>query len=331
MKWRIWLVFLTLPLFSSELEDRISALEAQMSEVGTKTPEGGYGARLTTESFQRGWVSICFSGEALYWNTKLGGNEYVYDLARKYIGLSSEKKEELEEQNFDWDWGYRGGVALGLNFIGWDLVGNYTHFKTQDIQSCPKDLFLYFNDSASLEDTHSFYKIVYDSVDVELKRSSFLSRFFGMGTSLGMKIIWIDQAQEVSSTSYHLKDHCFFHGLGPRLGGHLKWHLLYGISLLGNVSGSILYGDYDVKHTGSSINIEGQTQLFAANLGFFMGMGWDYYGKKCHVALGLGYEGEYCWRQNRVVEVKSAPRLQIVRYADDLTFYGITCKARIEF
>ena len=331
MRWSVWLVLFTFPLFSAELEERVSVLEAQMGEVGEETPEGTFGASFAPETFERGWIGIFFSGNVLYWHAKVGGSEYAYSLARNSLGFPLEGEEK--SQNFGWDWGYRLGLGVHLPVVGWDIVGNYTHYKVEDRESPGGDLFINLigGDFPPSEHVKSYCKIDYDVVDLELRSSSFLSRFFGIETFLGVRNAWIDQVQAVHFSNYHVKDRCCFNGIGPRAGGSLKWHLLYGASFLAEVTGALLYGNFEVKHSENQIDIKGNSHILAANLNFFFGLGWDIYEKWYHFGIALGYEAEYYWRQNRMIKVEGTPRMQIIRSVDDLTFYGATLKALIEF
>jgi hypothetical protein len=333
VQWKVGLIIFTLSLslFSGELEERLSSLEDQMKEVGGKTPEGTFGASFASETFERGWVGIGFSGSVLYWHAKVGGSEYAYSLARSSLGFPLDGEEK--NQNFGWDWGYRLGLGMHLPIVRWDIVGNYTHFGAVDKISHGKDLFVNLKGSHFLPSDHvkSHYKIDYDAVDIALHFSSFLSRFFGMETFWGARNTWIDQKQAAHYSNDHVKDHCDFHGIGPRVGGSLKWHLLYGASFFADVAGSLLYGNFEVKHSENQIKLKGSSHLFSANLNFLFGLGWDIYENWYHFGISIGYEAEYYWRQNRMIEVEGMPRLQIFRSVDDLTFYGITLRALIEF
>ena len=107
-------IFCILPLFAEQMEKRVGDLEHQMGEVGTKTPDGAYGAQLANATFERGWVGLDLFGGPLCWHAKVGGTEYVYSLASG--------KEKMESQSFDWDFGYRLGVGVFLPIV---KLGNF--------------------------------------------------------------------------------------------------------------------------------------------------------------------------------------------------------------
>ncbi|QVL57727.1 MAG: hypothetical protein KFB93_01230 [Simkaniaceae bacterium] len=323
-------------LYGGDLEERVASLEEEMEQVGTKTEGGGFGASFASGKFEKGWIGIQFFGGALYWHAKVGGTEYVYDLATGGSG-------KVETQSFDWDWGYRVGAGIRLPIVKWEVIGTYTHFGTQDNEGrgiIPPSLLVSLKGGVipSIYEARSDYKIDYDNIELTLHQSSFLSRLLGFGTMVGVKRAWIDQKQGVtyrSREAIRVKDRCRFVGTGPNLGLNMNWHLLYGISLVGDASGSLLFGEFEVKHSENEIALKGSSYLFTPTLRFLFGLNWDYPMRSTQFSLSLGYEAEYFWRQNQSVEIEnrgaSGFRIQLMRYAEDLTFYGATLRAGIEF
>lgn len=327
---------ITFSLFGNNLEERVSALEEEMGQVGTQTEGGNFGARFTTGEFEKGWVGFQFFGNALYWHAKVGGTEYVYELA-------TGKKGKVETQRFDWDWGYQVGAGVLLPIVRWEIIGTYTHFGTQDHEGrgmIPPSLLISLKGGMipSAQEARSDYKIDYDNIELNLHQSSFLSRLLGLGTSIGVKKTWIDQKQGVTylgAIDTRVKDRCRFVGVGPMIGFNMKWHLLYGISLIADTKGSLLFGNFEVKHSENEMALKGDSYLFTPTLHFLLGLHWDFPMKWTQFNLSLGYEAEYFWRQNQSVEIENTAsnhfRIQLIRYAEDLTFYGGTLRAGIEF
>jgi len=323
-------------LFAYDLEERVAALEEEMGQVSTQTEGGKFGASFTSGEFEKGWVGFQLFGSALYWHAKVAGTEYVYDLA-------TGKKGKVETQRFDWDWGYRIGAGVRLPIVKWEVIGTYTHFGTQDHEGrgvVPPSLLISLKGGViySTQDVRSEYKIDYDNVELNLHQSSFFSRLLGLGTSIGVKKTWIDQKQGVlyrADIDTKVKDQCRFVGVGPMIGLNMKWHLLYGVSFIADTKGSLLFGNFEVKHSENEIALKGDTHLFTPTLHFLLGLQWDFPMKWMQFSLSLGYEAEYFWRQNQSVEIENNVsnhfRVQLIRYAEDLTFYGGTLRAGIEF
>lgn len=343
MKRSFWFVFLVFPLFAQEMEERITALEAQMEQIGEQTASSGYGARFASDSFSRGAVGIDVFGELLYWNSNVGGTDYVYKLVNQARG--GEKGGE-ERQSFDWGVGYRLGAGIHIPLVSWEVVGTYTHYGSQDRSgrgTAPPSLLINLKGiNPSSQKVTSSYKIDYDDAVLELKRTSFLSRLLGLGTTVGVKQSWIDQVQAVTYESgqqnfLKVKDRCRFSGIGPRIGIKAKWHLLFKVSLLADVAAALQYGEFEVKHTENQVDLKGNAQIFSPSVDFFIGLQWDCPKDWFQFSLRLGYEAEYFWRFNQSIEIENqigtgnAVRLQLIRYADDLTFYGMTFRAALEF
>lgn len=321
---------------ANDLEERILTLEQEMKQVGTTNEEGSFGASFASGEFEKGWVGLQFFGAPLYWHAKVGGTEYVYELATR-------GKKTIETQSFDWDWGYRIGASIRLPIVKWEIVGNYTHYGTQDKEGrgvVPPSLLVSLK--GGVVPTHfkatSDYKIDYDNVTLSIEQSSFFSRLLGFATEMGIRKTWIDQKQGVTyegNERIRIKDKCHFEGIGPFIGLKLKWYLLSDISFVSNADVSLLYGNFEVKHYENLIHLCGNTHFFTPTLHFFIGINWDFPMKWSQLSFCFGYEAEYFWRQNQSIEIENSSgggfRVQLIRYAEDLTFYGVTMRFGIEF
>ncbi|MCP5505559.1 MAG: hypothetical protein H7A38_01580 [Chlamydiales bacterium] len=336
MRYLFFSIFIISHLFGNGLEDRISILEQEIKQVGTTNEAGTFGASLQSDTFEKGWIGLQLHGAPLYWHAKVGGTEYVYE-------LTTGSKGKVETQSFDWDWGYRLEAFLRLPIVKWEIEGTYTHFGTQDKEGrgiVPPSLLVSLK--GGVVPPHLFaisdYKIDYDNVALSVEQSSFLSRLLGFSTEMGLRKAWIDQNQGVTyegNEKVRIKDHCRFLGIGPFLGLKLRWYILSNVSLISSAEASLLYGNFEVKHHENQIELYGNRHLFSPALHFFAGLNWDFPMNWAQLSCSLGYEVEYFWRQNQSVEIENNTsggfRVQLIRYADDLTFYGLTMKIGIEF
>lgn len=344
---KLWtLLLLPYAIFSASLEERVSMLEQEMGQVSTETANQTFGANFVPTNFQKGWIGLFIQGDILYWHPKVGGTEYAYKLIGNALKLP--QSSDTDDHSFNWGWGAR--AALGITFpgIGWEFVGTGTWYSTSqtDTQTAGLPTILINLKGAFLAPSskaRSCYDLSYDEFLVELRRTYSISRFLSTYTSIGAKRNWVDQDQRLHYTVapnqiYKVKDLCDFEGTGARLAFGTQWHLIYGLSFLMNGGGSLLYGKYEVKHTEiltpmSSIHLHGNTHLFSPQVDFSLGLGWDLYTKGYHFGISLNYEALYLWRQNQALQLDDTVqnRLQVVRYADDITFYGVTFKAKLEF
>jgi len=344
---KLWVFFL-LPafLFSSDLEERVSLLEKEMGQVSTETANQTFGANFSPGNFQKGWIGLFLTGEVLYWHPKVGGTEYLYRFLQD--GTTLIQQGDAEDHTFNWGWGARAGIGLTFPGLGWELICTGTWYSTDQTNTkearpptiliSQKGAFFTLSDQA-----RSSYDLSYDEVLLELKKPYFLSRFLSTYTSIGAKRSWVDQEQRLKyqiqpSQLYQVKDICCFEGTGPRIGLGTQWHLFYGLNFIAEIGASLLYGKYDVKHKEvlppiSEINLKGNTHLFSPQVDFSLGLGWDLYTSGYHFGVSLSYEALYLWRQNEALMLEDAEmlHLKVARYADDITFYGVTLKVKIEF
>ena len=335
VKWIVSLLCFLNGLFATSAEIRLQALERKLEEMRSQNGSSRDGMKLQKRTFERGWVGAELFAGPIYYRATVGGTEYIYRLARG--------KEKVSSKDFDGDFGFRVGIGAFLPIVKWEVLGTYTHFGIQDTEGkgeIPPSLLVNLKGGYYVfsEKVKSTYRIDYDGVDLSLKRSSFIGSVFGLGSSLGAKKVWIHQDQRVSYTSREnarvwVKDRCCFEGIGPLLGMNLKLNFFWNLSVLGDVKFALLYSDFQVKHTESPIEMQGEAHLFSPNLSFSFGINKAFPFGAAQGFLTLLYEADYFFRQNQMVSVGSLKKgsIKIVRSAEDLTFYGIATRIGIEF
>lgn len=352
-----------------DMDSRVSQLEDQMQQVRTETAMGTYGAQTATarpDVDGRGWF---LSFDILYWHAKVGGTEFAYSDNSPAATLPI--KGRTKDVDFDWDWGFRVGAGYNFAHDGWDAYLHYTWFDTNGSDSTRAGLnssvvptkgssqivattdntgnqFL-FCDSAK-----SQYDFDYQALDLELGRAYFISGKLSFRPHWGLKTAWIDQEQVTRYTggspvddalglgvsTVHIKDDCDFWGLGPRVGVESKWHLGYGFSIFGNVSGALLFGHFDVNHKerwtateDNRINLTANRHAFSPTAQLQLGLRYDKYlhDNRQHFGIGLGFESQYWWRQNQMLKIDDAAVLKYERYSDDVSMHGLTIDIRFDF
>ena len=344
--------FLFIPcLFSSELEERVKALE---SEIKFLTKERRYNAKTSHVSSDKEWIGVSFTGDFLYWHTKIGGTEVAYQFVMNSIGIKEEEKEQKEKLEFAWDFGFRASLSLNFPKVAWDLLAKGTYYHTQDVQNENKKFqapLLQLKGDLLTADkkTTNQTKILYENLNIESGNHYAVGRFLDIRTLVGVKWATINQSEVVKYTfskdsiAFNVKDNCDFLGVGPRIGIGTKWNLFGGINFSLDLSSSILYAGIDANHTEQmprdshfhDIDIESKAHLFCPTAELFLGLAWNLDNESTHFVLSLGYEAEYFWRENQSLRVEDKAsdrnRLQIVPVAENITFYGATLKVRLAF
>ena len=157
---------------------------------------------------------------------------------------------------------------------------------------------------------------------------------------------------------YHsLKDTSDMFGIGPKIGTDMRWYIGDGFHLAADISASLLYTSADVKYknrtvilpdgsdqTVVNVSLKGDKHLFCPQVAFFGGLMWGTHlhlkNKDQYLEIGAGYETEYFWRINQTLNYSDSypqmtatgpVRINYKRTSEDVSFYGLTFKARLDF
>ncbi len=217
----------------------------------------------------------------------------------------------------------------------------------------------------------------YNILDLELGRHYFITKAFSVRPLFGVRggfinqdynvhytqttIFFINELSEMPTafeTPASMDADNNFHGIGPRLGLDLQWHINCHWSIAGKLSGSLLYGPFRTHQLYTSVltlisSGDNPTYIythkrnynrFAPNLEAALGFQWDRdFQRINHLSLGLFYDISEWFRQNHLVRnlpwinedlvpgglgVLSDP---YVKEHGNLGLHGLTIKARVDF
>jgi hypothetical protein len=366
---RIALVLLTsLFAYGSQMEQRLTTLEKQMMEVGTENVYGTFGAQFALPAYIDGFG--CFlSMEPIFWFAKVGGTEYAYS------GLSSSSnlpiQGKVDENTFDWDFGFKVSVGYVLVDDGYDVSLNYTWFDTSDSEASAKDQpsALYFLKSPLLftmgQAAKSNYSIGYNELDAVMGRNYFVSGRLSFHPKIGLQGVWIDQRQKVryfdviADPSYGVVeikniDRCRFWGVGPTVSSESNWYLKHGFSLYSDMGAALLLGNFTISQNHSMtasedpegvdklrVDLNGQSKKISPFFSIGLGVMWDTYleENRARIMIGLGVEGNYLWAQNQTLtadhkEISGTDSFSGLGFklkGENVAFSGINLKLRIDF
>ena len=223
-------------------------------------------------------------------------------------GLSMRMK--LEKPDFDWYSGARIGVGRYLaNHDKWDISLYTTYFyANEESESSPnrsKGSLLTPLWSSSFDGgaTHGkvSWRLNYFTWDLSIAREYSLLKTFIAHPFIGLRaaLIYKDTAAKYSDSfedsslqvSRSLKDRFKasddFWGIGPRLGVDLQFNMRHGWSFLGNLSGALIYGQYnlheEISNRVTTFGNQVKTKFHnkdvrytvRANLETGLGIGWE--------------------------------------------------------
>jgi hypothetical protein len=284
---------------------------------------------------------VYLSAEWLFWRTRQEGMEFA-------------SSKQLE---FDFQSGFRVGLGVHLpSFDGWSIDVNYTRFNPQhshSVYGAFYPLFLFQGSLSVAEQGNAVaqadghWAIEFQSVDIELGKSYYLSKTLVLSPFFGLKGAWIDQharfrylggfipAGQVFRT--HFKND--FKGAGPLLGTEVNWQLGGGFSLFGDIIAALIIGHFDNGQeqyqlsNSEVVHLDHDYNLVSPVLEMVGGVAWDrnFNKDQCHYGLSAGFETQYWWSQNQTEQFTDDVRPIYVRQRGDLAFYGLTLRARFDF
>lgn len=202
----------------------------------------------------------------------------------------------------------------------------------------------------------SQFDLVFHDLVLDLGRDYFISGWLALRPHVGLQSDWIYQEQVVRYTggtesggpgvpighnTVQITDDSDYWGLGPMAGVDSNWYLGAGFSLFGNASGALLYGRSDVIHHeqfslcphDNKIRIVADRHHFVPTTNLQLGLSYERYfdDHGQHIGLRLGYEAQYFWRANQMLNIEDSSTLKYDRLSEDVARHGIMLDARWTF
>lgn len=384
-------IFLSTTAFAyRDMDERLDSLESKMTEISSRNPEGTLGASFRSSRPETENTRFFGTFDLLYWHPKLGGTEFAFTADYTEIVAAGDTiifprppKGDLKENDLGWDFGLRFGLGYKTPYNDWDVTARYTWYSLHDSSShqktYPSNLFsLRSIIIVPCDRVKSHVGIDLNNLEIELARSFFLSKNISVRPHLDVKSSWIDLDQKIhySITSAQIVDPAFtdrevkvtewcrFWGMGPRIGVDSSLYIGDGVSLIGELAGSILYSYFktSMKQNFPIVDPEDNTpelfykinhkfHRFIPFVQMFLGLKWHTYlnNHRQFLQLKAGYEAQYYWRvnqmmanggiatdqaviiQNGVQTAVTGARVAFEEISEDLAFYGITGEVRLDF
>jgi hypothetical protein len=287
--------------------------------------------------FQAPMGHFFFTGEWLYWRTRQEGMEFA----------------TAKKVDFDFQSGFRVGLGVHLPLDHWEMYVNYTRFTPDGSESAQGSfypLFLFEGAGAqgpSVARAHAHWEIEFQNLDVEISRAFYIARTLVLRPFFGLKGAWIDQDAHIryeggfipagQTFRTHFKND--FKGAGPLIGLESNWLLGAGFSFFGDVAAALVIGHFDNKQEqfqlggAKVIDLNSDFHLVSPTVQIVTGFAWDrnFNKERWHVGLSAGFESQYWWSQNQTERFTDKDFPIYVREKGDLTFYGLTLRARFGF
>jgi len=309
------------------------------------------------------------TGDYLLWKAEEDGLDFAFSTTTANAGEIPINNGKLLEVHPKWSQGWRFGAGYRFPYDTWDLYLNWTHFfsKAHNKATPPIGglLFDTLDDALTLvpfttdtvDDARAKFKLMYNTLDLELGRSYFISPRFSLRPHVGLRGAWISQNLDViygftdtsGSNIQNLQWHGDndFRGIGVRAGIDLNFYFNKYWSIYGKASAAVLYGTFSVTSQAEdafekvyaslheSIHRTRTTCQGAA------GVQWesDLFKNRYHLTLSLGYEINEWFHMNQLrtlIETLDTTLAasyfgQSIPRRGNLGLQGATVSARIDF
>ncbi len=252
---------------------------------------------------ERGKWSI--GADFIYWRADEDGLEYVT------------KKHHIHKPGIAWDPGFKFGLGYTFHDF-WGLFFKWTYLHTRQNGHQHGSLLPWWNDSKHVRKASAHWRLHYQTYDLNVARDYCVHPKLVVRPYTGLRGALIDQDYKVKYDAKHFKADNDFGGVGVRLGSELRWYMTRRFALKGDLSGSLLYGHFDVHERKP--HLKQNLSRVAPNLEAFLGFQWE----RRPVTISLGYEFSEWFSQN-----------QMTRHFDkvhgDLGLQGATLELLFEF
>lgn len=355
----LYLSFLSIAFsYADDLSSRVSSLETRMDAVKIETPKRTIGAQMASASPLFDGFGLFVMADLLYWHVYEGGTDY--SLSKEISGPVNFPKTSGKSSrvHFDWNFGFRVGAGYHFEHDAWDAFVNFTWFQADgkghahahsDETLVPQKGAL---DTVTAKKIKAHWDIHNYIVDLELGRRYFVSKFLAFRPQVGLETAWIFQhrrfkmRQPLDLTTGveggSVRGKCNFWGIGPRAGVEGTWYFGKRFSLFGAIDGALLWGRFDTKNKEKietpsgdipSLRVDDDFHRLVPNAQMALGLSWasNICSDMFHLAIKLGYEFQYWWRQNQFLNEQQVQFFGLQHESKDLSINGVTLDVCFDF
>jgi len=372
----------------------VSQAFAKTYKAEQTNPGCPYAQKVSEQNIHGGWQgrvaphtsNHCFFmyGEFLYWQAKEDGLEYA-SLSKVIDPATFTLDTTLKDIDFKWKPGFRAAVGyiFGEN-EAWDLTATYTYYRTHSHNSTgPVSLttsplgaaWSPFILGPFATEASANWKLSYNVVDLDLGRNYFVSKKLAIHPHIGLRGAFLYQHYEAryagvfqsttntfTGNSGMIADNDF-KAAGIRGGADFLWHFNSHWGIQGGLSGTLLYGQFDVPQdffgfalsgNGGVDSLNSRNILFSdsfmrtrVNVEAIIGFFWETMIEKWghHLMVNLGYEMSHWFDQNMLRQIITTFDTQplsggsisqinansIVSQNGNLGLQGLTARLRYDF
>lgn len=305
------------------------------------------------QSDQRFYADVDY----LFWQAEASETYYAIKTSGTFgsQGFLNIDRFDIENLCFKGNSGVRAKV--GYFFCNdWDTRLAYTHFNSCAFGSVAQPdgilataIFQLLNDFIASE-ARSSWTAKLNVIDWEIGNTQNFGEDFYIRPHIGIKWAQLKQLQtieyfEIAQISQALVARTNnYSGTGPGIGVDTQWCFWNNLSLIGNISGALLYGKFNI-HSDYTITTEPpftpETETFTPTVAScnknlvsmaqaFLGLNWEASWDCAAIDIGIGYEAQYWWSQWQSIPTVVGIIATTPGYGD-FTTHGLTASLGIRF
>jgi hypothetical protein len=230
------------------------------------------------------WADFFFTVDYIYWKAVQEGTDFAIKGYTPKRGKSVDSGGHVHYPDFDYKPGFKVGAGMVFSHDNWDLYANYTWYRVYDqhgsanategtamlstysyataITSNGPSTGLRFNNTnvntpgvQYVTHVGTNWRLNFNSLDLELGRNFWNSRYLTMRPFIGLKFGWIRQSEhmEYKALSFdetwkeveHVRQTQDFFGVGIRTGLDTAWHINQNWSIYGDFAIAALWSNFE--------------------------------------------------------------------------------------
>lgn len=305
------------------------------------------------------------NAELLVMQPRMEGLEYAIENSSHsnaaVLPLHDGDFDGFSTKNHKWEWnyGFRAQMGFLLNHDRWMVDFGWTYLKlkaddSDNIRGTGSLVPLWLPPTETLNPgtiVSARWSGDLNALDLRLGKPFHVSRYLVMNPYMGLRTAWIEQkflARQFGTFTFgqsetvdpEMDAENDFWGIGARTGIDTEWMLNGGWKLLGNLSGSILYGKFDVTQqialVGNQIELHHEFYTHVPTLDLALGVAWGqlFGDDKYAFDIALTYEFHEWFNQNRMRRFLDSSRAIASNMEvsnGDLSYSGFALKLQFDF
>ncbi|CCB89362.1 mOMP-like family protein [Simkania negevensis Z] len=335
------------------VQDTSYAQNGNGKELQSVTPNVGPNTTWTVDPF--------FTVDFIYWTAREEGLAYAMEGANASIfnaNLPTIPKGKILDPDWCFDPGFKVGAGLDMQYDGWDVYANYTWFHNSShdslnkpngfLPTIPNFLFFLFNlfptppASFAFESAKQDWSLHFNTIDLELGRGYYISRFLTLRPHVGLKGTWQDQDIRTKYTLveqeiFQVHQHQNSWGIGIRAGLEGCWYFIRSFGLYGDFALSGMWSGFSntrkdnrIQNDQTRVNILDTRYLnhsVKPVIEFGLGLRYEllYHNDDFRFLIQAGWEEQIWFGYNQIID--------LAEYGDrgNLSLQGFTLEVRLDF